>query len=253
MILLFDIGNSNMFIGVANHTGIIESHRMTTDANKTADEIYAGLKNFFDVSSIKAIAISSVVPRVTEQLKEMAISRFKVDPLIVGPGIKTGLNIKTDNPREVGADLICDAVGIEPSIEPTLIVDLGTATKFIYVKNKTILGVVIMAGVQISVRSLVGNTALLLDIDIEAPKRVLGTNTVTSMQSGVTYGTAAMIEGMVEKIALETKEKANLIITGGYAEIISPLCKLEHQVNSNLVLEGLYSIYLRNEVKKVTL
>lgn len=250
MILLFDVGNSNIFIGVSNDTDIFETHRMTTDSNKTADEIFVGLKNLFDVAKIKAIAISSVVPRVTEQLKDMAHRFFKIEPLIIGPGVKTGLNIKTDNPREVGADLICDSVGINSAEIPSIIVDLGTATKFIYVKNKTIIGVVIMAGMQISVESLVGNTALLLDIDIEAPKKVLGTNTVTSMQSGITYGTAAMIEGMVEKIQNEMNEEANLIMTGGYAEVISPLCKLEHTVNLNLVLEGLLKIYQLNNPKK---
>src|SRR5690606_15010492 len=149
---------------------------------------------------IESVAISSVVPRITEKLKDISERFLKVQPLIVGPGVKTGLNIKTDHPREVGADLICDAVGVELEDMPVLIVDLGTAIKYIYVKNKTILGVIITPGVNISIRALVGNTALLPDIDIEVPKKVLGTHTIACMQSGVTYGVASQVDGLIERI-----------------------------------------------------
>ncbi|MBE0701355.1 MAG: type III pantothenate kinase [Acholeplasmataceae bacterium] len=247
MILLFDVGNTNISIGLAKEKSIVESFRLNTEVNKTADEYYIAIRSLFDVSKIEAIAISSVVPRVTEKLKEIADRFFKIEPLIVGPGIKTGLNVKTDHPREVGADLICDAVGVEHMDKPMLIVDLGTANKYIYVKNKTILGVVISPGVQISIKALVGNTALLPDIDIEVPKKVLGTNTITCMQSGVTYGVAAQVDGLIERIEKELNESFGVVLTGGLSEMIAPLCKKKLDLDPKLVLKGLLSIYEKNE------
>ena len=142
MILLFDVGNTNISIGLSDGISILSTIRLNTEVSKTADEYWLQMKNFFHPEDIKAIAISSVVPRITEKLKEISIKRLNLEPLIVGPGVKTGLNIKTDNPREVGGDLICDAVAVEDSTTPSLIVDLGTAIKYIYVKNKTIKGVI---------------------------------------------------------------------------------------------------------------
>ncbi|MDX9692314.1 MAG: type III pantothenate kinase [Acholeplasmataceae bacterium] len=251
MILLFDVGNTNISIGLSDGQKILHTFRLNTEISKTADEYYIAMKSLFDQKDISEVAISSVVPRITEKLKEISEKYFKIEPLIVGPGIKTGLNIKTDHPREVGADLICDAVSVEDFQKPMLVVDLGTAIKYIYVKNKTILGVIITPGVNISIKALVGNTALLPDIDIEVPKKVLGTHTIACMQSGVTYGVAAQVDGLIERIKEETKEDFDVILTGGLSEMIAPLCKYPLTRDPDLVLKGLLKIHARNErIKK---
>lgn len=247
MILLFDVGNTNISIGLSDGIFILSTIRLNTEVSKTADEYWLQMKNFFHPEDIKAIAISSVVPRITEKLKEISIKRLNLEPLIVGPGVKTGLNIKTDNPREVGGDLICDAVAVEDSTTPSLIVDLGTAIKYIYLKNKTIKGVIITPGVSISIKALVGQTALLPDIDIEVPKKVLGTNTISCMQSGVTYGVAAQVDGLIDRIRNEVKEDFNVVLTGGLSETIAPLVFAPLERDPDLVLKGLLKIYLRNE------
>jgi type III pantothenate kinase len=187
------------------------------------------------------------VPRLTEKLKEIARKFVGIEPLIVGPGVKTGLNIKTDHPREVGADLICDAVGLDDDIDPALIVDLGTAIKYIYVKHKTILGVIITPGVNVSIKALVGQTALLPDIDIEVPKKVLGTNTIHCMQSGVTYGVAAQVDGLIDRIKAEVNEDFKVILTGGLSRLIAPLCSHPLEVDQDIILKGLLKIYNKNE------
>lgn len=247
MFLLFDVGNTNIFIGTSDGFKIIDTYRLNTEVTKTADEYFIQMKSLIDFKLVKHIAISSVVPRVTERLKEIAVKFVGIEPLIVGPGIKTGLNIKTDHPREVGADLICDAVGIDDDIDKALIVDLGTAIKYIYVKHKTILGVIITPGVNISIKALVGQTALLPDIDIEVPKKVLGTNTIHCMQSGVTYGVAAQVDGLIEQISAEVGEDFKVILTGGLSQMIAPLCRHELNVDQDLILKGLLKIYNKNE------
>ncbi len=246
VILLYDVGNTTVGMGISDGTSILETYRLNTEVQKTADEYWIQMRSLIPVKDIHAIAISSVVPRITEKLKEIAEKHFKIEPLIVGPGVKTGLNVKTDHPREVGADLICDAVAIEEEDMPTLVVDLGTAIKYIYVKNKTILGVIITPGVAISIKALVGNTALLPDIDIEIPKKVLGTNTISCMQSGVTYGVAAQVDGLIERIRDEVKEDFHVILTGGLSQTIAPLCKHPLTRDPDLVLKGLLHIFNRN-------
>lgn len=247
MILLFDVGNTQISIGLSDGKHILETYRLNTEVQKTSDEYWIQMKNLTDLSKVKTIAISSVVPRITEKLREISQRFFNLEPLVVGPGVKTGLNVKTDHPREVGADLICDAVAVEYNPNPVLIVDLGTAIKYIYVKNKTILGVIITPGVNISIKALVGNTALLPDIDIEVPKKVLGTHTIACMQSGVTYGVAAQVDGLIERIKEEVNEHFDVILTGGLSQTIAPLCKYPLTRDPDLVLKGLLSIYHRNE------
>lgn len=247
MILLFDVGNTNVFIGVSDGFKIIDTYRLNTEVTKTADEYYIQMKNLIDFNQVKHIAISSVVPRITEKLKEIAKKFVGLEPLVVGPGVKTGLNIKTDHPREVGADLICDAVGLDDDIDPALVIDLGTAIKYIYVKNKTIFGVIITPGVNVSIKALVGQTALLPDIDIEVPKKVLGTNTIHCMQSGVTYGVAAQVDGLIDRIKAEVNEDFKVILTGGLSSLIAPLCLHPLEVDQDIILKGLLKIYNKNE------
>lgn len=247
MILLFDVGNTTVSLAIADGLSILETYKLNTEIQKTADEYWIQMRSLIPTLRIDYIAISSVVPRITEKLVEIAKKHFKLEPLIVGPGVKTGLNVKTDHPREVGADLICAAVAVESDILPTLVVDLGTAIKYIFVKNKTILGVIITPGVSISIKALVGNTALLPDIDIEIPKKVLGTNTIACMQSGVTYGVAAQVDGLIERIRDEVKEDFNVVLTGGLSETIAPLCKHPLTRDPDLVHKGLLQIFNRNE------
>lgn len=251
MLLLFDVGNTNISIGLSDGEHVLETYRLNTEVQKTADEYFIQIKSLIDVKKIDEIAISSVVPRITEKLKEIALRFFGIEnPLSVGPGVKTGLNVKTDNPREVGADIICDAVAVEGASLPMLVIDLGTANKYIYVKNKTILGVIITPGVNISIKALVGNTALLPDIDIEVPKKVLGTNTISCMQSGVTYGVAAQVDGLIERIKDEVKEPFDVILTGGLSQTIQPLCKHVLKRDPDLVLKGLLAIRNKNELSR---
>lgn len=247
MILLCDVGNTNLSFGISDGVAIIDTFRLNTDVSKTSDEYWIQMKNLINAHKITEIAISSVVPRITEKLRDIAHKHFQLEPLVVGPGVKTGLNVKTDHPREVGADLICDAVAVENFQKPMLIVDLGTAIKYIYVKNKTILGVIITPGVNISIKALVGNTALLPDIDIEIPKKVLGTNTIACMQSGVTYGVAAQVDGLIERISEEVNEPFDVILTGGLSQTIAPLCKHPLTRDPDLVLKGLLTIFNRNQ------
>ncbi|MCD4827183.1 MAG: type III pantothenate kinase [Acholeplasmataceae bacterium] len=247
MFLLFDVGNTNIFIGVSDGFKIIDTYRLNTEITKTSDEYYIQMKNIIDFTIVKHVAISSVVPRITEKLKEISKKYIGLDPLVVGPGVKTGLNIKTDHPREVGADLICDAVGLDEDIDNALIVDLGTAIKYIYVKNKTILGVIITPGVSVSIKALVGHTALLPDIDIEVPKKVLGTNTIHCMQSGVTYGVAAQVDGLIDMVKKEVNEDFKVILTGGLSTLIAPLCSHDLTVDVDIILKGLLKIYNKNE------
>ncbi|MFA6801168.1 MAG: type III pantothenate kinase [Acholeplasmataceae bacterium] len=248
MILLFDVGNTNISFGVSDGFKILDTYRLNTIVSKTADEYYIQMKNVVDFSLIKQVAISSVVPRITEKLVEISKHYLNINPLVIEPGIKTGINIKTDHPREIGADLICGAAGIVDHQKPTLIVDLGTAIKYIYVKDKTITGVIITPGVSISIKALVSNTALLPDIDIVVPKKVLGTNTVHCMQSGVTYGVAAQVDGLIDRIYDETKESFNILLTGGLSSTIAPLCKHPLERDPDLVLKGLYQIFVKNHL-----
>lgn len=243
MILLFDVGNTNVTIGLSDGNQLLKTFRLNTEITKAADEYYLNLKSLVDLSQISDVAISSVVPRITEKLKEIASEHLNIDPLIIGPGIKTSVNVKTDHPREVGADLICDAAAVTHLNKPILVVDLGTAIKYIYVNKQSILGAVITPGVAVSIKALVGNTALLPDIDIEVPKKVLGTHTIACMQSGVTYGVAAQVDGLVMRIKKEVGHDFDVILTGGLSKLIHPLCEIKNTLDVDLTLKGLLKIY----------
>ena len=246
MILLFDVGNTNIKIGLAKDNKIEQVYRINTVANKTPDLYAVDLNQLFDPEIVKGVIIASVVPEVTLTLKILSKRLYQLEPLVIGPGIKTGIMLKTDYPQEVGADIVGAAAAIT-SYKPTIIVDLGTANKYIYVKDKTLLGVIISPGVEISIKALIGSTALLPSFDIKVPKKVLGTNTIHCMQSGVTYGVAAEVEGLLMRIKGEIREDCDVIITGGLAKIIAPLVYTPNSVNPNLVLEGLLNIYYLNQ------
>jgi type III pantothenate kinase len=203
------------------------------------------IKEMLNLKDVDSVAISSVVPDITTVLKEMCVKHLNINPLIVGPGVKTGVGIIADNPREVGADLICDVAGVFD--EEALIIDLGTATKYIYAKNKTLRGVVISPGVGVSIKALSSNAALLPEIEIKTPSKVLGNNTINCMQSGVTYGVASQVDGMIERIREEVKNpNLKVIATGGLANLIIPLTKHEITIDNLLTLRGLFEVYRRN-------
>lgn len=245
MIILFDVGNTSIYTGVAKDNEIISTFRLNTELHKTPDEYYLTIKEFIDPKLVTGIIIGSVVPQVTLSLIKIAQKYFNLEPVVIQPGVKTGVMIKTDNPREVGADLIADAAGVVNN-DPTLIIDLGTANKFIYVKNKTISGVIISPGINLSIKALAGNTALLHEVEVKAPSKYLGNNTVSCIQSGVIYGTVTMIEGMVARIKEEVKEDFNIILTGGLSKLLQEHLRLNLVRDSRLVLKGLLNIYNKN-------
>lgn len=246
MILLIDVGNTTINLALSNNNKILKTAMINTNLNKTADEYYIDLNILFELTTIKDIIISSVVPIVTKELYDLSNKHLKIDPLIIQQKVKTGVNVLTDNPREVGADLIAVAAALVSNNKSSLIIDLGTATKYIYVKNNAITGVIITPGVEVSIKALVGNTALLPNIDILVPNKVLGRNTIECMQSGVTYGTAAQVDGLIDMIKAEVKEDFEIVTTGGLSKIINPLIKHEIIDNPLLIFEGLIKIYNLN-------
>ena len=174
MIVLFDVGNSNIKLGIAENNEVKQMYRLKSEIHKTADEYYLVIRNLIPENEVEGVIISSVVPELTSILTTMSKDYFDVEPIIFGQGIKTGIMLKADNPREVGADLIADSVGATFYGDKVLVIDLGTASKFIYVENKVFKGCVITPGAQTSLNSLVSSTALLPKIQIKAPKKVLG-------------------------------------------------------------------------------
>lgn len=247
MVLLVDIGNSNIVLGIVENEKIVKLLRLKTFTDKTFDEYYLLFNNLIPNAKLEGVAISSVVPIVTSALKKMFEAYFNLEPVILGPGTKTGVMLKADDPRSVGADMICDVAGAMIYANEAIIVDLGTATKYIYAKNNTFMGVSIAPGIAVSMKALVSSAALLPAIELQTPKKVIGNNTIVCMQSGIIYGAAAQLDGMVERIMDEIgKHDLPIIVTGGLAKLILPLSKHKLNYNENLVLEGLLEIYKRN-------
>lgn len=246
MILLFDVGNTSIYTGVANDSEITMTFRMNTELNKTPDEYFLTLKQFVEPSKVTGIVIGSVVPLVTIALVKIAQKYFNLEPIIIQPGVKTGISVKADNSKEVGADLIADAAGLEHT-GPTLIIDLGTANKFIYVKDNQIKGVIISPGIALSIKALAGNTALLHEVEVKIPPKYLANNTIQCIQSGVIYGAITMIEGMVGRIREEVNESFDIILTGGLSKLLVDHIRLDIKRDSRLVLKGLLKIYYKNQ------
>ena len=254
MILAIDVGNTNIVLGCIEDSRILFEARMATDRVKTSDQYCAELKtmlSLFEVTPelIEGSIISSVVPLV-QQVMVRAVERLTGKPcLTVGPGLKTGLNIKIDNPAQAGSDLIVGAVAaIEEYGAPLLVIDLGTATTISVIdKDGVFRGGTIAPGVMLSLNALSSGTAQLPGISLEKPRRAIGTNTVDSMRSGLLLGSAAMLDGMVERVEAELGYPTRVIATGGLARFIVPLCKRKMEIDENLLLKGLDLLYRRNQ------
>lgn len=244
MILLTDIGNSNIVLAIVENDKIVETFRLKSNIDKTSDEYFVSIKAILKEFIIHDVIISSVVPVITSALKKVFIRLFKKEPIILGPGIKTGIMLKVDDPKTVGSDIICDCAGLKGIADEAIIVDLGTATKYIYVKNQTFLGVSISPGVSVSMKALVNSAALLPSVELVCPKKVIGTSTVSCIQSGVIYGSAAQVDGMIDRIKEEINNpNIKVIATGGLSKLIVPLCKNEIVLIEDLTLLGLLKIY----------
>lgn len=255
LIFVIDVGNTNMVLGVYENDKLKHYWRIETNRNRTEDEYGMVIKNLFvheglSFSSIHGMIISSVVPPIMLALERMCKRYFNIKPLIVGPGVKTGLDIKYENPREVGADRIVNAVAaIHEYGSPLIIVDFGTATTYCYInEHKQYMGGAIAPGIHISTEALYSKAAKLPRIEIVRPNSVIGKNTVSSMQSGIYYGYVGQVEEIVRRIKEKSKEKPMVIATGGLANLIAEDAKCIDIVDPLLTLKGLYLIYKRNTI-----
>jgi type III pantothenate kinase len=253
VILVVDVGNTNIVLGIYEGRTLLHHWRISTNRSATFDEYGMLVFNLFQhaeisIKEIEAVIISSVVPPLMSVLESLCNKYLNQSPLVVGPGLKTGLNIRYENPREVGADRIVNAVAaIELYGPPLIIVDFGTATTFDYIDEKgQYIGGAIAPGIGISTEALYQRAAKLPRIELIKPKSTVGRNTITSMQAGIIYGFAGQVDGIVGRMQEEYKSQAKVIATGGLAELISSESKSIEVVNPLLTLQGLQMIYERN-------
>jgi type III pantothenate kinase len=253
MILAVDIGNSNIVFGGVEKDQILFEARIRTESSKTSDEYCVDLKIILDVYHVKpedieGAIIASVVPQVLNSVKTALMKLTGKAPLVVGPGLKTGLNIKIDNPSQVGADLVVGCVAaLREHKAPLIVIDMGTATTMIVVdRNGAFIGGSIIPGVKISMDALSGRTALLPGLQLDAPKHAIGRNTIDCMRSGIMMGTACMLDGMVERMEAELGEKTTVVLTGGIAKFIAPMCRTEMIYDKDLLIKGLVALYRDN-------
>lgn len=253
MIFVLDVGNTNTVLGVYDEDILKYHWRIETSRNKTEDEYGMVIKSLLQHEGLSfdqfdGIIISSVVPPIMFALERMCKKYFGIKPLIVGPGIKTGLNIKYENPREVGADRIVNAVaGIQEYGSPLIIVDFGTATTYCYInEDKQYMGGAIAPGINISTEALYSKAAKLPRIEINRPDGIIGKNTVSAMQAGILYGYVGQVEGIVNRIKAQSNLEPTVIATGGLATLIANESTVIDVVEPFLTLKGLQLIYKRN-------
>ena len=253
MVLAIDVGNTNIVIGCIKGEKVKFVERVSTDLSKTELEYVVEFKTLFDLYNISmeeitGSIISSVVPPLNNILKSALGKMFHKEPLLVGPGVKTGLNILMDNPGQLGSDLVVNAVaGLQYYGAPIILIDMGTATTISVVDDKkNYIGGMIMPGVKVSLDSLVNRTSQLPRISLEAPKKVIGKNTIDCMKSGIVMGQAACLDGMIERIFDELGYEAPVVATGGLSGSIVPHCKQKIIYDNELTLKGLGIIYKKN-------
>ena len=254
MLLAIDIGNTNIVIGCIRDDEIMFTARIATDRTRTSDQYGVEIKNMLEAfgvsrSDISDCIISSVVPPVFNSVRTGVLKVIGKQPMVVGPGLKTGLNIHVDVPSQVGSDRIVIAVAALAEYEaPLVLMDMGTATTIEVVEPENVyMGGVIFPGVMVSLDALTSRAAQLPGISLDKPKSVIGKNTVDCMRSGMMYGTAAMIDGIVDRIEEELGHKSTLIATGGMAQFITPLCRHNIILERDLLLKGLNIIYKKNK------
>ncbi|MBR6756130.1 MAG: type III pantothenate kinase [Peptococcaceae bacterium] len=257
MLLAFDIGNTNIVIGLFDGQELVANWRISSDRLKTVDEYGLLLEQLFQCSNhkrqdVEAMIISSVVPNLTGTIKSMAERYFNLQPIVVSSGIKTGLALRYENPKEVGADRIVNAVAAVARYgAPLIIVDFGTATTFCVInEQKEYLGGAIAPGVNTSANALIERTAQLPKVELTLPKTVIGRNTVNAIQSGLLYGYSGMVDGMVQRIAEELGyplEKITVVATGGLANTIKEASQTIQVVDPYLTLDGLRILYEKNK------
>lgn len=257
MILGIDMGNTNIVIGCFNDEKILFIERLSTDKTKTDLEYAMAFKNVLelhsiDTGTIDGAIISSVVPPVTDTLISAVKKIVDIKPMVVGPGVKTGIDIKTDNPKSVGSDMIVDAVAaIQSYGAPLIIIDMGTATTMSVIDKKgCYIGGIIAPGVRVSMEALVSMTAQLNKVSLEQPSKVIGSNTIDCMKSGLVYGAAGMLDSFIERMEAELGYETTVIATGGLAKVVVPLCKKKIIVDDELLLKGLKLIYDKNTKPK---
>jgi len=256
MFLAIDIGNTNVTIGVFEGEKLLHTWRLETDIRKMPDEYATTLINIMqfqkiEIADIKEIALCSTVAPLISTFGEFLQDYFKVSPLVVGPGVKTGVRIRLDNPKEAGSDRIVNTVaGFRLYGGPSIVVDLGTATTFdVISKEGDYLGGAIAPGLIISAEALFSRTAALPRIQLTHPQKAIGTATISAMQSGLMFGYAGLVEGIVAHIEKELGEKAKVIATGGYCTVIAKETSVINVVNPDLTLIGLRMIYQMNKVQ----
>ena len=253
MILTIEIGNSTITLGGVEESDISFECRINTDRVKTSDTYCIDLKTLFeiygiDMASIEGVIISSVVPQVLNSVRTAIRKLLNTEPLVVGPGLKTGLNIQIENPAQTGADLVASAVAaLQEHEAPLIIVDMSsTTTMSVLDKNGTLIGGSIGPGVKMSLDALTDRTALLPGLQLDQPKKVIGRNTTDCMRSGVMLGAACMVDGMVERMEQELGYRATVIATGGIARFIVPMCRREIIYDKDLLVKGLAALYREN-------
>ncbi len=253
MILAVDVGNTNIVIGILNKSELVNECRLSTSVDDSAEEYAIKLNSIIElckinISDIEGSVLSSVVPPLNRTISKAIMLITGKKPIVVGPGVKTGLNIKINNPAELGADMVVGAVaGTAKYPCPQIIFDLGTATTASVIdKDGGFLGGAILCGVKTGLNALASSTAQLPQIEIVAPENAICTNTIDSMRSGTVFGTAAMLDGLVKRFEKELGEKATVIVTGGLGGIIAAYCESEMIVDKHLLIDGLRIIYEKN-------
>lgn len=253
MVIVVDIGNTAIDLGIIEEGHIIKTFLFNTNVLKTGDEYAIGfqsLKNGIGIKDeeIEDIVIASVVPSISKRIARALEKTFHKTPILLSRHLKSGIRLKIDHPQELGQDLLCSAVGAKKlNLFPAIIIDLGTATKFIVIdKMSDLVGCIIYPGVQVSFDALAEKAALLMDISFDKPEHVIGKNTIESLKSGAVNGTIALIEGLVNMVEKELGYKTHKIITGGYSNILEGTLGTEYLFDHHLVLKGLYNIYEQN-------